>query len=100
MGVSVERQEPLRPQKPFGKPRGKQVMLAPLPPGYLGLGGSAGQGPGLSRPQCADFFCGAGQTVVGDTSTNKYYRCHCPAAKNIALENVQCITTPAIAERI
>jgi hypothetical protein len=102
-GVSVE--EPERrygPPKPFGKPGARRwEVLAPVRPGYVGIGGIAfGAGPNVSIAPCAAFNCTPSQYVVGDTSAKAYYRCYCPSARAISPENIKCMETPSIAERI
>lgn len=102
-GVSVEPAErTFGPPKPFGKkPVKRWEALAPVRPGYVGIGGIAfGAGPNASIAPCAAFNCKPSQFVVADTSTKTYYRCYCPAAKNIKPENIKCIETPGLGDKM
>lgn len=102
VGRSVPEQEKAYgPQKPFGKPRPKRLKgAANLPGGYVGLGGVAGEDIRPFKQPCEEFGCKPTENVVGDVSTKAYYRCYCAGAKTIAPNNLKCIDTPAIAERI
>ncbi len=101
VGVSVEESEkPYGPLKPFGKPVLKRAAPLRLPLGYKGLGGISGKEPGISKAPCEEFNCKKSQYVVGDIKSKAYYRCYCPAAKNIPKENLKCIDTPGLAEKI
>ncbi|MEM4246815.1 MAG: hypothetical protein QXF14_00620 [Candidatus Woesearchaeota archaeon] len=98
-GVSIQPVEQF-PQRPFGKTMIESQAVSRLPAGWVGPGGIANATPGVSRFPCADFGCKAAQYIVGDTSTMKYYRCWCDSAKKIAMENIKCLDTPAIASRL
>ncbi len=102
IGVSVEESErQYGPQKPFGKPKSKRLKeQARLPEGYRGLGGIAGEGITTSKGACEEFGCKPSHTVVGDKGTKMYYRCRCPAAKSIVQNNIQCLDSPGLAERL
>jgi hypothetical protein len=102
VGVSVEPEKKYGPQRKFGRKDIKRLAaLAPVRPGYVGIGGVAfGAGPNASVAPCAAFNCKPHQYVVADASTKTYYRCYCPAAKNIAPENVKCIDTPGIGDKM
>ena len=101
IGVSVEEPErPYGPQKPFGKPKPKRFKGAGnIPPGYVGLGGIAGEAPSISANPCVDLGCQPRHGIIADRSAKTYYRCRCPAARNIPNESIQCLDTPALAER-
>jgi hypothetical protein len=101
-GVNVEPSEPVYgPQKPFGKPRPKRIeQIANLPPHYKGLEGIASAYPSATQLPCSQFGCKPGKNIVANTVTKEFFRCYCASAKEITKEQLTCIDTPGLAERM